>query len=150
MDTGPETPHEPRVDVAPHMPAKRPEPFAYPLLRIGVGAGTMAAALLPDPGWRVVAVGAGVVAATLMGYLTLWRSRFTDDERVLTWVRGRGLSHGADIAEGLNIGSGSLYPALSRLEKAGRLASRWEGDAPLADGKPRRRLYHVPGDTRAA
>ena len=44
------------------------------------------------------------------------------------------------------IAHGTLYKALSRMEKAGLLASRWE-DAQLAtdEGRPLRRLYHVTG-----
>ena len=41
---------------------------------------------------------------------------------------------------------GTLYRALSRMETAGLLESRWE-DAELseAEGRPRRRLYRVTG-----
>lgn len=39
---------------------------------------------------------------------------------------------------------GSLYRALGRLEAAGLLESRWEDpDLGAAEGRPRRRLYHV-------
>ncbi|HEX8770973.1 MAG TPA: helix-turn-helix transcriptional regulator [Acidimicrobiales bacterium] len=39
---------------------------------------------------------------------------------------------------------GTLYKALGRLERAGLLASAWEhADAAAAEGRPRRRLYHV-------
>lgn len=39
---------------------------------------------------------------------------------------------------------GTLYKALDRLEKAGLLASRWEDpQLAAAEGRPRRRLYHV-------
>ena len=39
---------------------------------------------------------------------------------------------------------GSLYRALGRLETAGLLESRWEDpDLGAAEGRPRRRLYHV-------
>lgn len=70
-------------------------------------------------------------------------SRMDVEERILVWVRGRGWSHGADIADGLGIGSGTLYPALWRLEKCGRLASEWEGNGPLVPGQPRRRMYCI-------
>ena len=46
---------------------------------------------------------------------------------------------------------GTLYKALARLEGAGLLTSRWE-DAAVAEpeGRPRRRLYRVSADGRAA
>jgi hypothetical protein len=46
---------------------------------------------------------------------------------------------------------GTLYKALSRLEEAGLVDSRWE-DHRLAEeaGRPRRRLYRVTGAGRAA
>lgn len=40
---------------------------------------------------------------------------------------------------------GTLYKALSRLEGAGLLTSRWE-DTAAAEGRPRRRLYELTGD----
>ena len=67
--------------------------------------------------------------------------------------------HGFKLAkelQGINDGGGliahgTLYKALSRMEKAGLLASRWE-DPQLAtdEGRPLRRLYHVTGDGEAA
>lgn len=39
---------------------------------------------------------------------------------------------------------GTLYKALSRMEAAGLLASRWEdADEAIEQGRPRRRLYRV-------
>jgi DNA-binding PadR family transcriptional regulator len=41
---------------------------------------------------------------------------------------------------------GTLYKALSRMEKAGLLASRWEDPQIAADeGRPLRRLYSITG-----
>ena len=41
---------------------------------------------------------------------------------------------------------GTLYKALERMQRAGLLESRWEdSDAATAEGRPRRRLYHVTG-----
>jgi DNA-binding PadR family transcriptional regulator len=51
---------------------------------------------------------------------------------------------GADIARATNLASGTLYPILFRLERAGWLESRWEEkDDPRTLGRPRRRLYQV-------
>jgi DNA-binding PadR family transcriptional regulator len=41
---------------------------------------------------------------------------------------------------------GTLYKALGRMETAGLLESQWEDpEAAAAEGRPRRRLYHVTG-----
>lgn len=46
---------------------------------------------------------------------------------------------------------GTLYKALSRMEKAGLLASSWEDpDAAAHDGRPRRRLYSITSEGRVA
>ncbi|HTX76877.1 MAG TPA: MarR family transcriptional regulator [Terracidiphilus sp.] len=50
---------------------------------------------------------------------------------------------GADIAKATGISSGTLYPVLFRLEKAGWLESEWESVNPSEVGRPRRRLYHL-------
>jgi PadR family transcriptional regulator PadR len=54
----------------------------------------------------------------------------------------KGLS-GADIARATGVSSGTLYPILFRLEKAGWLESEWEVVDPSEVGRPRRRLYRV-------
>lgn len=50
---------------------------------------------------------------------------------------------GSDIARETKLMSGTLYPILMRLEKAGWVTSRWETDDPHALGRPRRRFYQV-------
>lgn len=50
---------------------------------------------------------------------------------------------GADISRATKLASGTLYPILFRLERAGWLESRWENDDPTALGRPRRRFYQV-------
>jgi PadR family transcriptional regulator PadR len=46
---------------------------------------------------------------------------------------------------------GTLYKALSRMEKAGWLSSVWEDpDTAAAEGRPRRRLYSITADGRVA
>ncbi len=53
-----------------------------------------------------------------------------------------GLS-GADVSKATGISSGTLYPILFRLEKAGWLSSEWEEVDPSAVGRPRKRLYQL-------
>jgi len=48
---------------------------------------------------------------------------------------------GADISKATGIASGTLYPILFRLEKAGWLSSQWEDGHPSELGRPRKRLY---------
>jgi PadR family transcriptional regulator PadR len=46
---------------------------------------------------------------------------------------------------------GTLYKALSRMEKAGWLSSVWEDpDTATAESRPRRRLYSITADGRVA
>lgn len=66
--------------------------------------------------------------------------------------------HGFALAEALGeggldgrlLGHGTLYKALSRLERDGLLESRWEEVDAVAAGRPRRRLYRVTGGAAAA
>ena len=55
-----------------------------------------------------------------------------------------GYRYGFDVMEACDLASGTAYPALRRLEKAGLLKSRWEraGEA-RAEGRPRRRTYEL-------
>lgn len=64
---------------------------------------------------------------------------------------GRTELSGADIAAATRLASGTLYPILFRLERAGWLESHWEHDDPKALGRPRRRFYQItPLGARAA
>ena len=53
-----------------------------------------------------------------------------------------GLS-GAEISKATSISSGTLYPILIRLEKAGWLSSEWEEVNPCEVGRPRKRFYQL-------
>ena len=52
---------------------------------------------------------------------------------------------GAEIARSTKLASGTLYPLLLRLERAGWIVSRWEAEAPRDLGRPRRRFYKLTG-----
>jgi len=52
---------------------------------------------------------------------------------------------GSDIWKETGIFSGTLYPILARLEKAGWLTSSWEAAEPSEVGRPRKRLYRLTG-----
>jgi PadR family transcriptional regulator, regulatory protein PadR len=55
--------------------------------------------------------------------------------------------HIAEEAEARTLTAhGTLYKALDRMQRAGLLESRWEDpNVAAAEGRPRRRLYHVTG-----
>lgn len=72
---------------------------------------------------------------------------------------GSGSFHGFEMAKHLQhlnedrrlTAHGTLYKALSRMEKAGLLESEWEDPQRAADeGRPRRRLYQITGAGAAA
>lgn len=65
---------------------------------------------------------------------------------VLTAVAG-GHRYGFDVMEACNLPSGTVYPALRRLEKAGLLRSGWEEeDLARREGRPRRRTYAMTAE----
>lgn len=57
--------------------------------------------------------------------------------------------YGLELSQSAGLRTGTVYPALARLEQAGWLASRWETIDPHVAGRPRRRLYELTGDGRA-
>jgi PadR family transcriptional regulator len=50
---------------------------------------------------------------------------------------------GSDICKRLGVLSGTGYPILMRLERAGWLESEWEQLDPREAGRPRKRLYRL-------
>ena len=59
--------------------------------------------------------------------------------------------HGLEVCRRAGLGSGTTYPILARLEKAGWVQARWEDEQEWldpADGKrrPRRRYYTLTGE----
>jgi PadR family transcriptional regulator PadR len=54
--------------------------------------------------------------------------------------------YGFELADHAKLKSGTLYPLLARLERAGWLESRWEDVDPHQAGRPRRRLYLLTGE----
>lgn len=50
---------------------------------------------------------------------------------------------GAEVQKRTGLGSGTVYPILLRLERAGCLVSRWELLQPALAARPRRRLYRL-------
>lgn len=55
-----------------------------------------------------------------------------------------GYRYGFDIMEATGLPSGTVYPALRRLEAAGVIAAKWEKEkAAFADQRPARRYYRL-------
>ena len=61
-----------------------------------------------------------------------------------------GYSYGFDIMEVTGLPSGTVYPILRRLERAGCALSRWEDEGVAqGDGRPARRYYEIAAEGRA-
>jgi DNA-binding PadR family transcriptional regulator len=58
--------------------------------------------------------------------------------------------YGFSLVERTQIKSGTLYPILIRLEKAGWLSSRLEDVDPSTVGRPARRMYALTGEGATA
>ena len=55
-----------------------------------------------------------------------------------------GFEYGFDIIDHTGLPSGTVYPALSRLERDGFVRSAWEDEARAhRDGRPARRYYRI-------
>lgn len=51
--------------------------------------------------------------------------------------------YGLDLMHDTGLASGTLYPILLRLERAGWVESQWEDIDPVAEGRPSRRYYRL-------
>ncbi|MGK5681865.1 PadR family transcriptional regulator [Actinoplanes sp. URMC 104] len=54
--------------------------------------------------------------------------------------------YGLELMQDTRLPSGTLYPILARLERAGWVESRWEEIDPVAEGRPSRRYYRLTAD----
>ena len=54
--------------------------------------------------------------------------------------------YGLQLMHATGLPSGTLYPILVRLERAGWVESRWEQTEPAAQGRPARRYYRLTAD----
>jgi DNA-binding PadR family transcriptional regulator len=57
--------------------------------------------------------------------------------------------YGLDLMHDTGLASGTLYPILVRLERAGWVESHWEDIDPVAEGRPNRRYYRLTRDGTA-
>jgi DNA-binding PadR family transcriptional regulator len=62
-----------------------------------------------------------------------------------------GAWYGLELSRAAGLKSGTIYPALARLEQARWVESAWEEGDPAALGRPLRRMYRLTGvGSRAA
>lgn len=61
-----------------------------------------------------------------------------------------GRCYGFEIMEATGLPSGTIYPALRRLEKARLIKSDWEAAAEAESQGPPRKYFRVTGEGRAA
>ena len=73
--------------------------------------------------------------------------RLTQATALIVRALAAGHSHGFDIMEVSGLPSGTVYPALRRLERARKVRSAWEDAEQARDaGRPRRRVYRLTAD----
>jgi PadR family transcriptional regulator PadR len=58
--------------------------------------------------------------------------------------------YGLQLMQDTGLPSGTLYPILVRLERAGWVESEWEQIDPVAEGRPARRYYRLTASGAAA
>ena len=62
-----------------------------------------------------------------------------------------GYAYGFDIMDATGLASGTVYPALSKLERSELVHSRWEDlEKAHREKRPPRRYYEITGDGRHA
>ena len=72
--------------------------------------------------------------------------RLTHSTTLVLVALARGVRHGFDLLDETGLESGTVYPILRRLERAGLVRSRWEAVAQArAEGRPPRRYYELHG-----
>ena len=70
--------------------------------------------------------------------------------KILEAIAG-GTGYGFDVMDQTGLPSGSVYPALAKLEKAGLVRSRWESaSVARRDKRPPRRYYEITPSGRDA
>lgn len=77
--------------------------------------------------------------------------RMTQVTALVLHAVGAGHRYGFDVMDVTGLASGTVYPALRRLEAARLLRGRWETrGAATRDGRPPRRLYELTAAGAAA
>ena len=70
--------------------------------------------------------------------------RLTYPTAIVLLAVSRGFRYGFDIMDASELPSGTVYPILARLEKAGFIRGRWEpAESAQRDKRPTRRYYEI-------
>lgn len=77
--------------------------------------------------------------------------RMTQVTALILQAVGAGYRYGFDIMDATGLASGTVYPALRRLERADLLRSAWEEvEAAHRGGRPQRRMYELTEEGEAS
>ena len=77
--------------------------------------------------------------------------RMTHPTALILTALAAGYRYGFDIVDATSLPSGTVYPALRRLQDARLVRSTWESEREAhGDGRPRRRLYELTAAGRKA
>jgi DNA-binding PadR family transcriptional regulator len=78
-------------------------------------------------------------------------ARITFSTAIVLQAIAAGYRYGFDIMEATGLPSGTVYPALRRLDRDGFLSSSWEDkNVATEDQRPPRRYYEVSGNGQLA
>jgi PadR family transcriptional regulator PadR len=79
------------------------------------------------------------------------KSTLSFSAAVILQAVAHGSGYGFDIMDITGLPSGTVYPALRRMEDAGLIDSQWENEAEaLREGRPARKYYEVTVPGREA
>src|SRR5512133_30640 len=72
--------------------------------------------------------------------------RLTRSTTLVLSALAQAVRHGFDLLDETGLESGTVYPILRRLERAGLVRSRWEAvQRARSEGRPPRRYYELTG-----
>jgi len=77
------------------------------------------------------------------------RLNLTYTSGLILQMIAQGLSYGFDVIDQTGLPSGTVYPALRRLESAGLVDSRWDHKGAEKSGGPPRKYYRLTALGRA-
>ena len=71
-------------------------------------------------------------------------SRLSHTAALILQTVDQGFSYGFDIMDATGLPSGTVYPALRRMESEGLISSQWEsGKKAMAEQRPARKYYRI-------
>lgn len=79
------------------------------------------------------------------------KSSLSYSAAVILQAVASGYRYGFDVMDVTGLPSGTVYPALRRMEQAGMVVSKWEGeDEAQLEGRPARKYYELTAPGREA